>query len=65
MLDTTKLAYSPREAATATSLSVRQITRAIAAGDLKSTKIGRRRVIARTDLERYISVGGSSEPNHA
>jgi excisionase family DNA binding protein len=63
MTDSHKLAYSPKEAATATSLSVRQISRAISAGDLKSSKIGRRRVIARADLERYVTVGTASESN--
>jgi excisionase family DNA binding protein len=65
MFDSTKIAYSPREATTATSLSLRQITRAISAGDLKSSKIGRRRVITRTDLERYLSAGPASESNRA
>jgi excisionase family DNA binding protein len=65
MTESHKIAYSPREAATATSLSVRQITRAISAGDLKSSKIGRRRVIARADLERYVSAGAASESSRA
>jgi len=64
MFDSTKIAYSPREAAAATSLSLRQITRAISSGALKSSKVGRRRVIARIHLERYISGGSTDADQH-
>jgi excisionase family DNA binding protein len=49
-----RIAYSPREAAVATSLSVRRIMRAIAAGELKSTKVGRRRIIRPRDIEEFL-----------
>jgi excisionase family DNA binding protein len=49
-----KVAYSPQEVATATSLSLRRVMRAIAAGELKSTKIGRRRIIRADDLESFL-----------
>jgi excisionase family DNA binding protein len=55
MTESTKIAYSPREAAIATSLSLRKITRAISAGELKSSKIGRRRIIQRRDLEAFLA----------
>jgi excisionase family DNA binding protein len=52
--DTNKIAYSPREAADVTSLSLRKLMDAIAAGELRSFKKGRRRVIFRADLEAYL-----------
>jgi excisionase family DNA binding protein len=54
MTESHKIAYSPREAAAATSLSLRKITRAISSGELKSSKIGRRRIIQRNDLETFL-----------
>jgi excisionase family DNA binding protein len=49
-----RIAYSPREAAAASSLSVRKLMAAIADGHLKSYRKGRRRLIFREDLERYL-----------
>jgi excisionase family DNA binding protein len=51
---TPKVAYSPQEVAAATSLSLRRVIRAIAAGELKSTKLGRRRIICADDLQQYV-----------
>ncbi len=51
---TQRLAYSTREAAATSSLSERQIAKAIAAGELKSVKKGRRRLILAADLKSYL-----------
>jgi excisionase family DNA binding protein len=48
------LTYSPQAAAQVTSLSLRRITTAIATGELRSVKRGRRRLIFREDLERFL-----------
>ena len=49
-----RLAYSTREAAATSSLSERQIAKAIAEGELKSVKKGRRRLILASDLMAYL-----------
>ena len=48
------LAYSPQGAALASSLSIRKIREAIATGELRSRKKGRRRIILAGDLNRYL-----------
>jgi excisionase family DNA binding protein len=48
------MAYSPQGAAEASSLSLREVMRAIAAGQLRSFKRGRRRLVFREDLEAYL-----------
>ncbi len=48
------VAYSPQGAAFASSLSIRTIRAALAAGELRSKKKGRRRIIFACDLERYL-----------
>jgi excisionase family DNA binding protein len=53
------IAYSPRGAADACSLSLRSIMTAIAAGKLPSVKKGRRRLVFAADLEAYLR---SAEP---
>jgi excisionase family DNA binding protein len=55
--NTTRIAYSPKEAADATSLSLRKLMGAIASGELRSFKKGRRRVILARDLQRYLEAG--------
>jgi excisionase family DNA binding protein len=50
----TVIAYSPEQAAQVSSLSVRSIAAAIATGDLRSFKRGRRRIIFKADLETYL-----------
>ena len=50
-----------QEASDATSLSLRQIRRAIADGSLKSTKIGRRRIILAEGLLVWL-MGGKFPP---
>ena len=51
------LALSPRQVVDVSSLSLRQVMKAIATGDLKSFKKGRRRIILREDLEAYLRSG--------
>jgi len=53
----TRLAYSKKEAAAATSISVRSIDYLISKGQLKAVKIGRRIVIPARDLEKLIYNG--------
>ena len=48
------LAYSIGGAATATSLSPTYIKQAISGGRLRARKAGRRTVITRVDLERWL-----------
>ncbi|HKZ39975.1 MAG TPA: helix-turn-helix domain-containing protein [Candidatus Hodarchaeales archaeon] len=50
----TKIAYSKKQAAAGTSLSVRMLDYLIKRGDLKARKIGRRVVIPGTELTRLI-----------
>ena len=57
-----KLAYSKKEAAVATSMSVRSIDYLIANGRLNAVKIGRRVVIPARDLERLIYNGSGVDP---
>ena len=51
------LAYSKKEAAAATSLSVRGIDYLIEKGQLRAVKIGRRVLIPSKELERLIEKG--------
>jgi excisionase family DNA binding protein len=53
----TRLAYSKKEAAAATSISVRSIDYLISKGQLKGVKIGRRVVIPARDLEKLVYNG--------
>lgn len=50
-----RLAFSPREAAAMTSLSVRTIRKAIADGRLPVARIGRRIVVRREQLEKFLA----------
>jgi excisionase family DNA binding protein len=61
------IALSPRAAAAASSLSLRTVMQAIASGELPSTKLGRRRLVFRQDLEWYLRSAGSSPtaPKHS
>ena len=52
-----RLAYSKKEAAAATSISLRSIDYLIGKGQLKAVKIGRRVVIPARDLEKLICNG--------
>jgi excisionase family DNA binding protein len=52
-----RLAYSKKEAAAATSISVRSIDYLISNGKLRAVKIGRRIVIPARDLEKLIYNG--------
>ena len=51
------LAYSKRETAAATSLSVRGIDYLIEKGQLRAVKIGRRVLIPSRELERLVEKG--------
>ena len=51
-----RLSYSPTEAAWATGLSLPTINRKIARGELRSVKVGRRRLIPAQELERLCGV---------
>jgi excisionase family DNA binding protein len=64
-VEVNRISYSPQQAAAVTSLSLRQITRAIASGELASTKIGRRRVITRVALENYVCGGTLNDATHS
>ena len=48
------MAYSPEGASQTSTLSLREIMKAIRAGHLRSFKKGRRRIIFRKDLEAYL-----------
>jgi excisionase family DNA binding protein len=50
-----QIAYSTRQAADVSSLSLRQIMKDVASGKLPSVKKGRRRIILACDLERYLA----------
>ncbi|MFD6951223.1 excisionase [Nocardiopsis sp. TSRI0078] len=50
-----KLAYSVEEAAQALSLGRTTVKKLIAAGQLTSVRVGRRRLIPRSTLETYIN----------
>lgn len=56
----TVMAYSPKGASQASSLSIRQVMKAIANGELRSFKRGRRRLIFREDLETYLRSSGEA-----
>jgi len=51
---TRQLAYSPQEAAAATSLSHDVIEKAVRAGELPAKRRGRRILIPAGDLERWL-----------
>ena len=57
-----RLAYSKKEAAAATSISLRSIDYLIGKGQLKAVKIGRRVVIPAQDLEKLIYNGAGAGP---
>lgn len=52
--DTPKLAYTLRDAAQMTSLSERFLSKQIAAGRLQAQRVGRRVLILRAELERWL-----------
>lgn len=54
----TPITISPRDAAGITNLSERTIGRLIAAGRIRSTKIGRRRLIYRDSVLELLGVDG-------
>ena len=54
-LSVTKRAYSPVEAAKATSICRTRIFAALRKGELQGRKLGRRTIILAEDLERYLA----------
>lgn len=57
------LAYSKKEAAAATSLSVRGIDYLIEKGQLRAVKIGRRVLIPSKELEKLVEKGPNARPS--
>ena len=55
------IAYSPKEAADVSSLSLRKLMAAVATGELRSFKKGRRRIILAKDLEAYLQATESGQ----
>ena len=55
-----RLAYSPREAASAVGVSYQTIYNLLAAGALRSVTVGTRRLIHREELERLLRDGGTT-----
>ncbi|AEG50766.1 DNA binding domain protein, excisionase family [Sphingobium chlorophenolicum L-1] len=49
-----RLAFSLNEASEATGLSRSHLTRVIAAGELRSMKVGRRRLIPASEMRRLV-----------
>ena len=62
MKDNKKIGYSKKEAAFATSLSVRSIHNLINKGVLKTLNYGSRVIIRAESLERFIKVGAVPYP---
>lgn len=54
---TSVVAYSPKGVAEVSSLSLRKVMDAIAKGELRSFKKGRRRIILREDVEQFLRRG--------
>ncbi|MGA7540622.1 MAG: helix-turn-helix domain-containing protein [Steroidobacteraceae bacterium] len=50
-----RIAVSPGEYAFATGLSISTVQRKLASGEIRSAKVGRRRLIPREELERLLS----------
>jgi excisionase family DNA binding protein len=50
------LGYSPTEAAFMSRVSLSTINRKISSGEIKSVKVGRRRVVPRGEIERLCGV---------
>jgi excisionase family DNA binding protein len=59
------LAYSKKEAAAATSLSVRGIDYLIEKGHLRAVKVGRRVLIPSKELERLVEKGPTRASQNA
>ena len=57
-----QLAYSKKEAAAATSISLRGIDYLIEKGELKTVRVGRRVIIPSRELERLASKGVGENP---
>ena len=59
-MDKRQLAYSKKEAAAVTSLSLRGIDYLIESGQLKAVKVGRRVIIPAQELEKLVFNGAGS-----
>jgi excisionase family DNA binding protein len=62
MQDTTKLAYSIQEAASALSISPWTVRARIRSGAISPTHIGTRVIIETSELLRFLSAGRASQP---
>jgi excisionase family DNA binding protein len=56
--DTFRLLFSKREAARALAISLRKVDYLISEGKLKTTRIGRRCLVHRNELERFARTAG-------
>ena len=63
MPDQERILMSKREAAAALGLSVRTLESLIAAKELRSVRIGRRRMIPHAELERFARRDHSTKSN--
>jgi excisionase family DNA binding protein len=57
-----RILFSPREFSALTGLSLRTTTKLIASGELKSIRVGRRRLVHRDELERFARRNHSTAP---
>lgn len=57
-----RLLYGKREAASVLGLSLRTVDLLIAAKELKSIRVGRRRMISGKELERFVGRDHSTRP---
>jgi excisionase family DNA binding protein len=64
-LDPAKIAFSISESASAVGVSDRTINEWIRRGDLKSLKLGGRRLIRRSDLQDFIDAAAAAGRTHA
>src|SRR5262249_102481 len=55
LLLSSKILFSRREFSTLTGLSLRTIAKLIASGELRSIRVGRRRLVRRAELDRFIA----------
>lgn len=55
MEQTTPLLHSPDSAAKRLSISLRAVYANISSGDLKSFKVGKRRLIAEAELQNFVA----------
>jgi excisionase family DNA binding protein len=57
-----RVLFSPKEFSTLTGLSLRTTTKLIASGELRSLRVGRRRLVHRDELDRFARRNHSTTP---